>query len=208
MHEDKRLKCCLVLQSFCPLFILMLIKHGDFVYIKLVAQFFCSLVYGDFNVICRAFNNPVIGNVIISLICIGWIAFTALIAIGFNDIQSTNFDSPGEEISNVTEKKDSGVTFLVTFIVPLLVEDVSTIRGSIFYLVLLVMVIFLLIKSDLVYQNPILALFNYKVFEFQLASQSKDIQNKTYIGLSKGSIPSKNIKWRYIADNVFLVADD
>ena len=77
--------------------------------------------------------------------------------------------------------------------------------------VLLGMVILLLMRSDLFYQNPVLVALKYKTFEFQFEMPYKDVQKKkSYIGLSKGEIPLENtiIKRKYIADNVFLVYND
>ena len=211
-REDKKLKCYLILQSFCPLLILMFVKHFDDNHFELVLRFFTFVFEGDFSVFSKAINNSAIGDVIISFLSVLWVLLTVLVAIGFRDVQTTNLDSHGENITNVVEINDSGATYLMTFILPLLVDDVSTIRGMIFFAVLFIMVIFLLIKSNLVYQSPILALFNYKVFEFQFMSpHGSDIDaNKTYIGLSRDSLPSSKriIKRRYIADNVFLVYND
>lgn len=209
MQEDRKLKEYLVLQSFFPLFVLVFIQHvGHF---DLIARFFSSLIHGDFNAIIKAIGNPSLGDVVITAVCIGWFIVTVVVTIGFKDLQTSNFDSYGERIQIGTEKKDSGVTFLITFVLPLLVDDVSTLRGFIFFVILLVMVIFLFMKSDLFYQNPVLVALKYKVFEFQFISPYKDVEEKkTYIGMSKGTLPSSkgNIKRRYIADNVFLVYND
>ena len=51
-----------------------------------------------------------------------WFFITVVTAIGFRDLQKWNLDSYGEGIINGTEKKESGVTFLVTFVLPLLVD--------------------------------------------------------------------------------------
>lgn len=212
MHEDKKLKCCLILQSFCPLFILTFIKHFDVSYFELILRFFYFLFHGDFSIIYKAVNNPMFGGVIISILSALWVLFTVLVAIGFRDIQTTNFEPCGENITNVVEKNDSGVIFLMMFILPLLVNDVSTIRGIIFFAVLFILVVSLLIKTNLVYQSPVLAIFNYKVFEFQFMSpHGSDVEpNRTYVGLSRDSLPSSKgiIKRRYISDNVFLVYND
>lgn len=209
MHEDRKLKKCLVLQSFCPLFILVFIQHvGHF---DLIIRFVSSIFLGDFNALGKAIRNPALGDVVISTVCIIWIIVTVVVAIGFNDLQTSNFDSHGEMIVLGSEKKDSGVTFLVTFVLPLLVNDVSTPQRFIFFVVLLTMVIFLFMRSDLFYQNPVLVALRYKVFEFRFISPYTDVEeNKTYIGMTKGALPAAKdkIKRRYIADNVFLVYND
>lgn len=209
MQEDKKLKRFLVLQSFCPLFLLIFIQHvGNG---KLVIRFITSILHGNWSVVKIAITHPALGDVIISAICIVWLLITAFVAVGFRNLQSTNFASHGETIIIGQEKKDSGVTFLVTFILPLLVDDVSTLRGFIFFVVLLWMVIFLLIRSDLFYQNPVLVALRYRTYEFQFVSPYTDVkENKTYIGLTRGGLPVDNvvIKRKYIADDVFLIYND
>lgn len=101
-------------------------------------------------------KSSALGDVVITILCIIWFLITAIVAIGFRNLQKSNFASHGETITIGSEKKDSGVTFLVTFVLPLLVDDVSTLRGFSFFIALLTMVIFLLMRSDLFYQNPAL----------------------------------------------------
>ena len=209
MTEDIKLKRYLVLQSFCPLFVLVFIQHvGNF---NLVFRFFNDFFHGDLLVFEKAVISPALGDVIITIICMLWFLITAIVALGFRNLQTSNFASHGESIVIKKEKKDSGVTFLVTFILPLLVDDVSTMRDFIFFVTLLIMVIFLLIRSDLFYQNPVLVALGYKTYEFKFVMPYKDVEeNKTYIGLSKGSLPYDGaiIKRRYIADDVFLIYND
>ena len=209
MQEDKRLKLFLVLQSFCPLFIMIFIQHVG--HWSLVWCFISGLLHGDFGVLRKALINPAFGDVFIMTTCILWFILTAIVAVGFNDFQKYGFDSYGEHIVVGTEKKDSGITFLVSFILPLLVDDVSTIRGLLFFSTLLFMVVFLLMRSDLFYENPVLVALQYKTFEFRFIEPYRDVvENKTYIGLTKGNTHygAEIIKRRYIADGVFLIYND
>lgn len=209
MQEDNKLKRLLILQSFCPLFLLVFIQHvGHF---SFVYRFFVGVYHRDFSVLVDAINGSAIGDVIITFFCIIWFIITAVVAFGFRSIQEFSFDHYGETIVVKSEKKDSGVSFLVSFILPLLVEDVSTFRGFIFFIALLTMVIFLLVRSDLFYQNPVLVALKYKTYEFQFVTSYTDVKkDRTYIGLSKGEIPSEKaaIKRKYIADNVFIVYNE
>ena len=156
-------------------------------------------------------KSPALGDVVISFFSILWMVITVIVVIGVNDIQKSSFDSHGETIIIESEKKDSGVTFLVTFVLPLLVDDVATLRGFLFFSTLLVMVILLFIKSDLFYQNPVLAALRYRVYEFKFCAPDVDVEeNKIYIGMTRDKLPSEQvaIKRKYIADNVFIIKNE
>lgn len=209
MREDKKLKLFLVLQSFCPLFLLIFIRHVG--HIAHVIRFFSSFFPWDWAVMRRAWRSNSLGDVIITMLCMTWFLMTVIIARGFKNLQDSGYDHYGEMIVIDSEKKDSGVTFLFTFILPLLVDDVSTLRGFIFFIVLLTMVISLLIRSDLFYQNPVLNVLGYKSYEFQFINPYQDVKKgKTYFGLSKGRVPLEDtlIKRKYIADDVFLIYNE
>ena len=209
MQEDKKLKSFLVLQSFCPLFLLVLFKHiGHF---GLIIRFFAGLFHGDFSVLGKMAKSAAFGDVVLSFFSIIWLISTVIVAIGFRNFQYSSFASHGETIIIGSEKKDSGTTFLLTFILPLLLDDVSTLRGFIVFCALVTMVIYLLIQSDLFYQNPVLVALHYKTYEFQFRAPYEDVEkDKVYIGVTKGSLPYDGavIKRKYIADDVFLVYND
>ncbi len=209
LRENIVLKRYLVLQSFAPLFALVLIKHiGHF---DLIFVFFSRIFSGDLSAFSSAIHSSSLGDVVVSVLCILWLFITCIVAAAFRGFQRVNFDHHGEGIIIGEEKKDSGVTFLVSFVLPLLVDDVSSLRGFVFFIILLLMVIVLLMRSDLFYQNPVLAALKYKTYEFKFSSPYNDVDSrKTYIGISKGGIPFDGaaIKRKYIADGVFVIYND
>ena len=174
LTENIALKRYLVLQSFAPLFALLLIKHiGHF---NLIAMFFSWIFKGDWSVFALAIHSSSLGNVVVSVLCTLWLIVTLVVAAAFRGFQRVDFDHHGEVIVVGEEKKDSGVTFLVSF-----------------------------------YQNPVLAALKYKTYEFTFSSPYNDVEaGKTYIGISKGSIPFDNaaVKRKYIADGVFVIYND
>lgn len=209
MIEDSKLKKLLVLQSFCPLFILIFIKHvGHF---DLVYEFLYGIINGNFKVFELAIKNPYLGEVIINIFSILWFVVTLIVAKGFKELQNGNYNSYGEKITIKSEKKDAGISFLVTYIMPLLVDDVTTVNGFIFFSSLLFIEIYLLVKSGLFYQSPVLAVLKYKTYEFSFINSNEDVQkDRIYIGISKTNIPleKETIKRKYISDGVFLICND
>lgn len=210
LKDDRKLKVYLVLQSFCPLFILLLIRHIG-AYGSLIIKFIKGPFWGEGSVWKKVCDCDVLGDVVITAICITWLIGTIIVGLGFKNLQHVGYDHYGETIIVKEEKKDSGVNFLVSFVLPLLMDDVTTFRGFLFFALLLSMVICLVMRTDMFYQNPVLAALKYKVYTFQFNNPYNDVdENREYIGITKGNIPDSkvNIKRRYIADGVFIITDD
>lgn len=211
--ENLNLKRCLVLQSFAPLFLLLFMKHLDIsLYLKLVHRFWEVLVNTGISAFSIAVNHVSFGSFIISIISTIWLIITIVIALGFNGMQKAGFKSAGEQIIIKDSPNDSGATFLVTYVLPLLTDDVESVRGLIVFLTMLIMVVLLLTRSNTFYQNPVLSAMKYRTFSFKFLNPSNDIAypERTYIGITyKTSIAEEAvIKRKYISDGVFVVYND
>lgn len=209
MKENKLLKTLLVLQSFAPLFLLLFIRHFSFSFPRLCIRFFVVLFIDGFNAFKLMWNHPEIGDFAVSAICCAWLIFTLVMSLLFRSMQTHSFDSHGEEIVVGEEKRDVGATFLVTFVLPLLMDDVATARGFITFVVMMVLVITLLIKSNMFYQNPMLTIYGYRIFAFKFSNPYK-MEDKEYIGITHGKKIDQTlaIKRKYIADDVFFVFNE
>ena len=211
MVENKKLKRDLVLQSFAPLFLVLCVKHAHCYWIFL-PSFFMKIRVQDWSVFHDIVGHAFFGDFVVFTISLIWVLWTVLIYGGFTGILQVNFDSYGENLVVVTDKRDVGATFLVSFILPLLLDDVSTLRGFIVFGLLLLMMFILLVNSNLFYQNPLLIILGYRTFEFQFVAPYKDIadKEKVYIGITKGKMISQKstIKRKYIADDVFIIFND
>lgn len=139
MEENKSLKQSLIFQSFAPLFALILIQHFQ-------VSFFCLpyklyFAFRQHNMIEKIRNFTQCGDLIASVFCLGWVLYAFLVYIGFEGMHCTNFRSAGEKIIFDEDKRDSGASFLVTFILPLLIEEINTLRGMLVFGVLLWLII-------------------------------------------------------------------
>lgn len=211
--ENMILKRSLVLQSFAPLFILLAIKHIGFgTFWHLVVSFITLFSDKGLVAVSIAIKNKNFGSFVIFIISLMWLFATLIIAIGFRGMQKSGFKSAGEQILIEDSQNDSGATFLVTYVLPLLTDDVSSIRGLIVFLVLLLMVIALLINSNTFYQNPVLSAMKYRIFTFKFVNPASDINhsNRIYVGITHGVpiVEDAVIKRKYISDGVFLIYND
>lgn len=211
--ENLNLKRCLVLQSFAPLFLLLLIKHLDIrLYWKLVRSFFGLLADTGIRAFGTAVNHIFFGSFVISVISTIWLIITVVIALGFQGMQKAGFKSAGEQITIEDLPGDNGAAFLVTYVLPLLTDEVENVRGLIVFLTMLIMMVFLLTRSNTFYQNPVLSAMKYRTFSFKFRNPANDIvyPERTYIGITYKTSIEENavIKRKYISDGVFVVYND
>ncbi|MCI9191765.1 MAG: hypothetical protein HFH84_19730 [Lachnospiraceae bacterium] len=217
VSKSWRLKRDLVLQSFCPLFFLLLIKYFDAALFVGLRKFLVGMIEGDFKVWGKAVyalfctETPKIYSLLIMLICISWGIGGIVVYVFFGKLQESGLNDFGEKIQVDSFDQDVGITFFVTYILPLMMDDINTGRGFLIFLVLMCMMIKLLMSSNLYYQNPVLALMGYRIFHFTFVETSdKDKKGKTFIGMTgrHGEVDSHKpftMKQRSLSDGVYLI---
>ena len=206
-EQNLLLKRKLVIQSFLPLFILIFIRYLDYRMISSICHFIRELMQRNFSVMNRIWDHPYLGPFIaafISLVC-SLYGITAMWQ--FKSMQMSGFVDAGEEIVIEEEITDSGITFFMTFVLPLLLDDVETLRGFIIFTGILGLVIRLMWTTHLYYQNPILTLLGYRIYKFRFINPVMDgCRDKTMIAVCRTGIAEKKIvKWKYISDDVCLM---
>ena len=213
--DNLRIKKSLILQSFAPLFLLLTIKYLDvYFYWNLIKRFFDGIKKNGLITLLVAIKHPAFGGMLVSALGVFWLILTIFIALGFKGVQTSGFNAAGEQIIITEDKSEGSATFLVTYILPLLTDDLSSLRELIVFLLMLAMIITLLINSKVFYYNPILTALKYKVFTFKFQNPDSEIESaiaeKEYTGITRGDKISTDItiKRKYISDDVFLVYND
>ena len=211
--ENLNLKRSLILQSFAPLFLLLTIKHLDIdLCWRLLHKFFSVLFSRGAVAFSIALKHNLFGEFVISIMGICWLVLTIVVACGFNGMQKAGFKAAGEKILIEDEQSDNSATFLVTYVLPLLTDDVESFRGLVVFLAMLIMVIMLLISSNTFYQNPVLAAMKYRTFSFKFLNPENDITHpdRVYVGITHGLLVDEEtvIKRKYISDGVFVIYND
>lgn len=206
-EQNLKLKRKLVIQSFLPLFIFIFIRYFDYRMISSICHFIRELMQRNFSVMNRIWDHPYLGPFIaafISLVC-SLYGITAMWQ--FKSMQMSGFVDAGEEIVIEEEITDSGITFFMTFVLSLLLDDVETLRGFIIFTGILGLVIRLMWTTHLYYQNPILTLLGYRIYKFRFINPVMDgCRDKTMIAVCRTGIEEKKIvKWKYISDDVCLM---
>ena len=202
MKENKYLKWLLIIQSFLPLFFLILIRCFCLHSFKLVSQFFVRLFQKDFGVILIALNHPDLFSVILLCLSVIMLIIGIMIYIIFNKIQKFGFCEEHENIVVDADVTENSVAFFVTYITPLVLDDIGKKRGFLSFAAISILLILLMRNTNLYYQNPFLTILGYKSFSFHFPSD----ENSVYVGITKGDFDAaKIIKRKRISDNVYLV---
>lgn len=125
----------------------------------------------------------------------------------FKSMQMSGFVDAGEKFVIEEEITDSGITSFMTFVLPLLPDDVETLKGFIIFTGILGLFIRLMWTTHLHYQNPILTLLGYRIYKFHFINPVIDgCKDKTMIAVCKtGIAEEKIVKWKYISDDVCLM---
>lgn len=207
MKENKSMKKKLIMQSFAPLFLILFIKYFDMELIKICAKFFVRIKTGWFSAIVTAVKHPLFGTFLLEVFCLVWVVYSCCGIKLFLEIQTANFIGQGESLKDVEKIPDSSVTFFVTYILPMTMDDLNTAKGFIVFSLLMTILLALMWKTNLYYQNPVLTVLGYDVFSFRFETTQMDsFKNRECIGITRGKIhEERSIKRQLISDNVFLI---
>ncbi len=92
------------------------------------------------------------------------------------------------------------LTFLSTYIIPLITFNLNEPRSFVVVIVLLIMIGVIYIKSNLYYLNPTLLLFGYKIYKAKS-------DNKSVVLIIKGTITNNTQRYKYkdLGNNIYLI---
>lgn len=211
MTDNLHLKRGLITQSLSPVFALLVIRHLHLDYPTLIKRFFESLFTSPGKAIVAAISHPRFGELLIVVVGVVWIISSLISITAFKGTQDGGFVSKGEMVIAVEEQKDAAASFLMTFILPLLIDELSSPQYWFSYILVIVVVYAVLYQSNLYYQSPVLALLGYEVFKFKVLNPAGDLEEDgEYIGITKKNMITQEaaIMWKHISDDVFLVYNE
>lgn len=184
----------LIILSLSPLFLLTLLQYFPFEKIGVVLTHFF-----DVEMVLK-YLPLYIG----SWICLFWILVSIIIFVKFVWFQKYDVTG-GYEVQNVVEEKDAGLNFFLALILPLLVNDITTWNGLFMMILLVVIIVCLLDKTNLYYQNPVLVILNYKVYRFSF-TDNEYATAEEYIAIARDDINNDDtIEYKKIEDNVLVI---
>lgn len=213
MTDNLHLKRGLITQSLSPVFILLIIRHLHLDYPYLIGRFLSCVDAGLSlrETIMKALMHPRFGELLVVVGGSILVIVSAISIPAFEATQEAGFESRGERAIAIGEQKDAAASFLMTFVLPLLIDELGSPQYWFSYILVILVVYVVLYQSNLYYQSPVLALLGYRVFKFKVLNPLDGFEeNREYIGITKKSMITEEaaIMWKHIADDVFLVYNE
>ena len=144
------------------------------------------------------------------LICCNWFSILSIvfIIIGFIFLLLQNHELNGAanpccRITKIENVNYEFLTFLTTYIIPLICFDLDKTRYKIVFLLLLIIIGIVFVKMNLYVANPILAIMGYRLYK---VSVDKKKENKDIIVISRSElINNDSIDWIKLDDTCWYV---
>lgn len=149
---------------------------------------------------------------IIPLLKMNWVALLALVMAAIGLLIALNkkrewggVTNPPYKIASIKNENYEYLTFLTTYIIPLICIDLSNIRYVIVLAALLLLIGFISVKTELYYGNPTLALMGYKLYRAGIDGVNSP---DGVILISKDRlIKDSSIKWIQIDKYVWIAKE-
>lgn len=178
--------------SLLPLYIILFVQHFD------ASGLVIPQSLSDLKDIARLliYSNLVLFALAIFLVFFGVTAlylFKNMLKYGREDTK--NF-------SNIKTKEFEHLTFIATYVLPLFAYQIKDVQSFTVFLLLLVLIGTLYVKSNWYYLNPVLLLFGYRIY-------SAEASGENLVLIARSVISDNDIKSRYIdlGNNIWYLVD-
>lgn len=147
---------------------------------------------------------------IVRIAMMNWLFIISIvfIVIGIIFLKKLNHDfkgvmNPTYKVEKITNMNYQYITFIATYIFPLICIDFSNLRYCIIFILLIIIMGIIFINLDLYYTNPILAFYKYRLYEIEI---TKNDERRKITALSKDIIKKgDSIEWKEIDCNVWYI---
>lgn len=142
-----------------------------------------------------------------------WLAIISLVMMLIGGVIAWRFNykingvtNPPAKIISIQNENYEYLTFLTTYIIPLICIDLGKIRYVIVLVILLIIIGSIFVKMDLYLGNPTLALLGYHLYRIKV---EKIAETDDILVISKDRLSlDTSIKWIKISDKVWVVKEN
>ena len=149
MKENLKLKRQLIVQSFLPLYVIFLIKYFDKDALILVVRFIQAIKrIGLPATIWKALWHQCFLTYFVEAICIYLIIYSLMGLLHFSDVQNTKYRSQADSVKDCAEISDSGLTFFMSFVLPMILDDINKPQGFLIFIIVMALLFILMWKTN------------------------------------------------------------
>lgn len=199
---QKKIKKSLLIQSLSPIAVFTLLM-------KIPVNFFGDGFLENFKKFFTDITNIyVIFAIGISII---WILYTIICCIKFNKFTENGATITGRHVKNYIKDEESSLSFYVTFIVPLLMNDFGSLNSLIFYYLIIIFLGYLLSRTSIFYKNPVLTLLKYNIYELEFVTNGthSEIPTGKIIGITRSKLTDKStVIAKKIYENIYFIKSE
>lgn len=106
------------------------------------------------------------------------------------------------KITNIQNINHEHLTFLTTYIIPLICIDITNPRYIIIFITLIIVIGIIYIKTDLFYANPTLALLGYYIYKVE--TNNEDLPEAIFISYGKLN-KNQSVQYIYLDEKILYV---
>lgn len=193
MINNIKMKFLMFVSSLWLLFVMLIILYIDI-----------PLAFGEDSYYIGTWNLIVMN--VIPVVSIMMLIISSFFVTTFNHTISRGMQSYFI-IKRINNKNYEHLTFLTTYILPLIAFNLSEFRFVIMFLLLIFVIGCIYVKTDLFYANPTLALLGYQLYEADVEMRDKNIYENLIL-ICKGTISKEsNLEYLKIDDRIFFVKE-
>lgn len=135
------------------------------------------------------------------------ICFIALLVgvISYLDFSFRLNDAPelSFEITEIRNIDYEHLTFLTTYIIPLVCFQFEVFRYKIVFILILILIGTIYIRTDLFYANPTLAILNFKIFRVSGTFRSGEERNNIVLITKNDLVQNDRVKYLKLDDRIY-----
>ena len=187
-------KILLFFSAYTPLFVLLLLKLGS-----QISQWF-QKIPADNSIQPFFYIFPTITELLVFIVLIGVIFLPNIVLWGILSDAKTTANPFQVEITQVKEMNHIYIGYLMSYVIPFLSFNFGNIFDILTVVLLLSLVCFIYINSNLLYVNVMFSIFGYNLFkiidseknEYRLITNNKNLLIGDRISISAMSDESEN----------------
>lgn len=106
-------------------------------------------------------------------------------------------------IQEISEDKEAGLNFFVALIVPFFIGSINEWQNFVAFIVLFVIIFILLVRTNLFYANPVLAILGYHIYRIKF-KDNKELKELCIVLSTKQISKTDTIEYKALSGNILF----